>query len=93
MANKTRTVELLDPTWKEQRNKAQARAYNPGIVDMSANLKRLASQRAEEAAAAGASQAGMSNEEEARRKRVAASGEGLDVQEQIRSIHKKYNER
>lgn len=83
---------MLDPTWKEQRNKAQARAYNPGIVDMSANLKRLASQRAEEAGA-GANQAGMSNEEEARRKRVAASGEGLDVQEQIRSIHKKYNER
>lgn len=57
---------------------------------MSANLKRLASQRAEEA---GAGQAGLVNEEEARRKRAAVSGEGLDIKEQIRSIHQKYNER
>lgn len=81
-------VELLDPAWKEQRNKAQARAYNPGSVDVSANLKRLASQRTEEI---GVGQTAVSAEEEARRKRAAMSGEGLNINDQIRSIHQKYN--
>ena len=82
-------VELLDPQWKEQRQKAESRAYNPGNVDISANLKRLASQRTE---GVGVTQTGLSSEEEARRKRAALSGEGLDISEQIRSIHQKYNQ-
>ena len=40
----------------------------------------------------GVGQQGMSGEEEARRKRAAMSGEGLDINEQIRSIHQKYNQ-
>ena len=82
-------VELLDPQWKEQRQKADSRAYNPGNVDVSANLKRLASQRTEEV---GVGQQGAGSEEETRRKRAAVSGEGLDINEQIRSIHQKYNQ-
>ena len=72
-ANDLYIVELLDPQWKEQRQKADSRAYNPGNVDITANLKRLASQRTDDV---GVGQPGVSNEEEGRRKRAALSGEG-----------------
>ena len=64
---------------------------------MSANLKRLASQRNDgpspgppNAATAGAPGASAVSEDEARRKRAQLSGEGVDVNEQIRKIHERY---
>lgn len=75
-------VELLDPRWKEQRQKAESRqaTTNLSTSDVAANLKRLASQRSDvfdgSVTAGGAGGGGVGNalvseEEAARRKRVA----------------------
>ena len=83
-------VELLDPRWKEQRQKAESRSYNPIVIDTSASLKRLASQRGDDIGVGQPS--AVNEEEEARRKRAAMGGEGMDISEQIRSIHQRYNQ-
>lgn len=66
-------IELLDPRWKEQRAKAESRSAttNLSTADVANNLKRLASQRSD---VFDASLAPSSEEEEARRKRVATDG-------------------
>ena len=61
--------------------------YNPTAIDMQANLKRLSSQREE----VGVGQPSVMSEEEARRKRAAIGGEGMDINEQIRQIHQRFN--
>lgn len=100
-------VELLDPRWKEQREKADAR-YSTTIntVDVANNLKRFASQR--EDIYDGASGMNISPEEEARRKKAALSYDGqpdpakdaarmaqmqsMNVQEQLRRLHEKHRQ-
>ena len=122
-------VELLDPRWKEQRQKSDLRqsTTNLSTADVAANLKRLRSQRSDvfdtvgpdgsgntappppgTTAAAGMSTSGasmdMTDEEQARRKRVATGYDGvpdkgkdlermqgLNIEEQIRQIHQKFN--
>ena len=73
-------VELLDPRWKEQRLKAEARATttNLSTSDVAANLKRLASQRSDVFDGV-TGQLVISAEEEARRKKIAMTG-GYDGQ-------------
>ncbi|WEW57532.1 SF3a splicing factor complex subunit [Emydomyces testavorans] len=84
-------IELLDPRWKEQRAKAEARyaTTNLSTADVANNLKRLASQRSDVfdqvvAPEGQQQQAGLQDglvldpEEEARRKRIAVSG-GVDT--------------
>ncbi|KAJ5463501.1 hypothetical protein N7475_008445 [Penicillium sp. IBT 31633x] len=68
-------IELLDPRWKEQRAKAESRSAttNLSTVDVVNNLKRLASQRSDVFDPSPADP-----EEEARRKRMAMGGVGLD---------------
>ncbi|PGH26723.1 hypothetical protein AJ80_01669 [Polytolypa hystricis UAMH7299] len=85
-------VELLDPRWKEQRAKAEARAAPSTVTsaDVFNNMKRLASQRtdvfdqvmgAEQGGGSGAADgtSGFDPEEEARRKRVATAGMGVGM--------------
>ncbi|KAJ9483650.1 hypothetical protein VN97_g9761, partial [Penicillium thymicola] len=66
-------IELLDPRWKEQRAKAEARSAttNLSTVDVVNNLKRLASQRSDVF-----DPSPLDPEEEARRKRLATGLEG-----------------
>lgn len=97
-------IELLDPKWKEQRQKADARyASTLHTVDVANNLKRFASQRDD--VFDGVTGAPISQEEVDRRKRAALSYDGqpdpvkdaarvqqmqnLNVQEQIRRIQEK----
>ncbi|CBX95058.1 hypothetical protein IAQ61_008498 [Plenodomus lingam] len=98
-------IELLDPRWKEQRDKAEAR-YSTTIntADVANNLKRFASQR--EDIYDGATGLPISAEEEARRKKAALSYDGqpdpakdaarlsqmqsMNVQEQLRRIQEKH---
>jgi splicing factor 3A subunit 1 len=70
-------VELLDPRWKEQKNKAEARttATNFVTADAAANLKRLASQRSDIFDSVAGQY--ISEDEAARRKR-AALGHGVN---------------
>lgn len=80
-------IELLDPRWKEQRAKAEARyaTTNLSTADVANNLKRLASQRTDVFDQVVTDnqqqqhhyQQSLDPEEEARRKRMAMSG-GLD---------------
>ena len=65
-------VELLDPRWKEQRMKSDARqsTTNLSTSDVAANLKRLASQRTDVFDGV-TGQPIVSEEEAARRKRAA----------------------
>lgn len=67
-----RTVELLDPRWKEQKAKADARyaTTNLNTADVANNLKRLASQRSDVFDGV-TGQPVLSDEEAARRKRAA----------------------
>ena len=67
-------IELLDPNWKEQRQKAESRATTTNLFagDASSNLKRLLSQRSD--VFEGSGQPTITPEEEARRKRVAMAG-------------------
>lgn len=64
-------IELLDPRWKEQRAKADARSAttNLSTVDVVNNLKRLASQRSDVFDSSPVP--GLDPEEEDRRKRLA----------------------
>jgi splicing factor 3A subunit 1 len=72
-------IEMLDPRWKEQREKAESRAAHTNLIttDVAGNLKRLASQRSDvfdyaNAPAPTAAAGGYEEpEEEARRKRLA----------------------
>ncbi|TGZ84929.1 Surp module [Ascodesmis nigricans] len=95
-------IELLDPRWKEQRARAEAKfaTTNLNTNDTVQNLKRLASQR-EDLFDKGSGMP-VSKEEEERRKRAAVGGwdgsrdsadqvrgRAVDVNEQIRQIHNK----
>lgn len=64
-------IELLDPRWKEQKAKADARyaTSNLSHADMASNLKRFASQRAD--LFDGVTGQPITEEEAARRKRAA----------------------
>ncbi|EEA19579.1 SF3a splicing factor complex subunit [Talaromyces marneffei ATCC 18224] len=72
-------IEMLDPRWKEQREKAESRAAHTNLIttDVAGNLKRLASQRsdvfdyANAPTPANAPGGYEESEEEARRKRLA----------------------
>jgi splicing factor 3A subunit 1 len=98
-------VELLDPRWKEQRDKFDARHSSTlNTADVANNLKRFASQR--EDIYDGVSGMNISPEEEARRKKAALSYDGqpdpakdatrmaqmqsMNVQEQLRRLHEKH---
>ncbi|GME64350.1 pre-mrna splicing factor [Neofusicoccum parvum] len=100
-------IELLDPQWKEQKAKADARyaTSNLSTQDVANNLKRLASQRDD--IFDPATGARITAEEEARRKRAAtgydgqptnadaaqmAQMQGMNIQEQIRQIHQKFKQ-
>lgn len=100
-------VELIDPRWKEQREKAEARySTTLNTADVANNLKRLASQRDD--IYDGATGLAISPEEEARRKKAATSYDGqpdpakdaarlsqmqsMNVQEQLRRIHEKHRQ-
>lgn len=73
-------VELLDPNWKEQKAKADARfaTTNFSTVDVASNLKRLASQRSDvfDNADAGGRADSSTAEDVARRKMAAVAGPG-----------------
>ncbi|KAH8802751.1 Pre-mRNA splicing factor PRP21 like protein-domain-containing protein [Xylogone sp. PMI_703] len=99
-------IELLDPRWKEQKAKADSRyaTTNLSTQDVANNLKRLASQRND--LFDGVAGQGLSEEEEARRKKAAMmdpadrarvepiqSGQSLSVEDQIRAIHEKFGDR
>ncbi|EED13896.1 pre-mRNA splicing factor, putative [Talaromyces stipitatus ATCC 10500] len=76
-------IEMLDPRWKEQREKAESRAAHTNLIttDVANNLKRLASQRTDvfdyanaptpTTSAGGGTHPYEESEEEARRKRIA----------------------
>ncbi|KAL1630712.1 putative pre-mrna splicing factor [Diplodia seriata] len=100
-------IELLDPQWKEQKAKADARfsTSNLSTQDVANNLKRLASQRDD--IFDPTTGARITAEEEARRKRAAtgydgqptnadaaqmAQMQGMNIQEQIRQIHQKFKQ-
>lgn len=98
------SVELLDPRWKEQKAKAEARHSTTNIahVDVANNLKRLASQRSDVFDPVTGQT--VSEEELARRKRAAVhdyegspqpggQGQNLNVEQQIRAIHQKFAEK
>ncbi|CAI6335997.1 unnamed protein product [Periconia digitata] len=98
-------IELLDPRWKEQRAKTEARystVINP--TDAANNLKRFASQRDD--IYDGVTGVAISEEEAARRKKAATSYDGqpdpakdaarlqqmqnMNVQEQLRRIQERH---
>ncbi|KAK3337508.1 Pre-mRNA splicing factor PRP21 like protein-domain-containing protein [Cercophora scortea] len=99
-------IELLDPRWKEQKAKADARftTTNLSTVDVANNLKRLASQRSD--VFDGVAGQPVTDEEEKRRKRVALNSfdgnpdgkshahinqvQKFNLDEQIRAIHQKF---
>ena len=99
-------VELLDPRWKEQKAKADARfaTTNLSTIDVANNLKRLASQRSDVFDTTTGQP--VTEEELARRKKVAlhafdGNPEGksqahisqlqtFNLDEQIRAIHQKF---
>ena len=98
-----RRIESLDPQWKEQRAKADARfaSTNLGGTDVAANLKRMRA-KAEGGSAPDAQLLAAADEEE-RRKRMRAESDGVqmpnaqpagkevNVQDQIRQIHQRYS--
>ncbi|KAF3907850.1 hypothetical protein ABW20_dc0102850 [Dactylellina cionopaga] len=75
-------IELLDPRWKEQRARADAKysTTNLSTTDVAANLKRLASQREDLFDV----QPGSANEEERRKKPVIAWDGHADSRESVR---------
>ncbi|KAK5656529.1 hypothetical protein OQA88_4506 [Cercophora sp. LCS_1] len=102
-------IEMLDPLWKQQKAKAEARyaTTNLSTVDVANNLKRLASQRSD--LFDGVTGQPVSEEEQARRKKVAMNSfdgnpEGKsqahisqvqthNLTEQIRALHQKYGDK
>ncbi|KAK3311496.1 Pre-mRNA splicing factor PRP21 like protein-domain-containing protein [Chaetomium strumarium] len=99
-------IELLDPRWKEQKAKAEARyaTTNLSTIDVANNLKRLASQRSDVFDTTTGQP--VSEEELARRKKVALHAfdgnpdgksqahinqlQTFNLDEQIRAIHQKF---
>ncbi|KAK4133459.1 Surp module [Trichocladium antarcticum] len=99
-------IELLDPRWKEQKAKADARfaTTNLSTADVANNLKRLASQRSDLFDTTTGQP--ISEEEAARRKKVALHAfdgnpdgksqahinhlQTFNLDEQIRAIHQKF---
>ncbi|KAL2131071.1 hypothetical protein VTI74DRAFT_5588 [Chaetomium olivicolor] len=99
-------IELLDPRWKEQKAKAEARyaTTNLSTVDVANNLKRLASQRSDVFDTTTGQP--VSEEELARRKKIALHAfdgnpdgksqahinhlQTFNLDEQIRAIHQKF---
>jgi splicing factor 3A subunit 1 len=100
----TVVVELLDPSWREQRAKADARyaMTNLSTADVANNLKRLASQRTD--VFDPISGRPVSEEEQARLKKPAttfgsddtaaraAGGQNLTIDEQIKSIRERFGQ-
>lgn len=99
-------VELLDPRWKEQKDKADTRyaASNISRADVANNLKRLASQRSD--VFDPITGQAITEDELARRKRAAlqsydgnpeGKGQGqmqsYNVEEQIRAIHERFGDK
>ncbi|KAM7201391.1 Pre-mRNA splicing factor PRP21 like domain containing protein [Naviculisporaceae sp. PSN 640] len=96
-------IEMLDPRWKEQKAKAEARfaTTNLSVVDVANNLKRMRQQDENNSPADA-----ISEEEQARRKKVALNSydgnpdgkshahinhlQSFNMDEQIRNIHQKY---
>lgn len=70
-------IELLDPRWREQREKAESRysTTNLSTADVTSNLKRLASQRSDVFDSITGET--VTQEEMARRKRAATSYDGV----------------
>ncbi|KAK1452739.1 hypothetical protein CCUS01_10780 [Colletotrichum cuscutae] len=99
-------IELLDPQWKDQKAKAEARysTTNLSTADVANNLKRLASQRSD--VFDGVTGQPLSEEEAARRKKATIHSfdgnpdgksqahinhlHNLNVEEQIRAIHQRF---
>lgn len=98
-------IELLDPRWREQREKSDARyATTINTVDVANNLKRFASMRDD--IYDGVTGMPITEEEAARRKRAAMSYDGqpdpakdtariqemqsMNVQEQLRRIQERH---
>lgn len=94
---------MLDPSWKDQKAKAEARhaTTNLSTADVANNLKRLASQRQDVFDPVLGHP--LSEEEAARRKRAAmqsfdgnpdtrhmAHMQHVNVEEQIRAIHQRF---
>ncbi|KAM0325095.1 hypothetical protein ACHAQA_007634 [Verticillium albo-atrum] len=97
-------IELLDPRWKDQKAKADARyaTTNVSTADVANNLKRLASQRSDVFDSITGQP--LNEEEQARRKKAAIHGveaptqppmqvQALNVEDQIRAIHQKFSDR
>lgn len=97
---------MLDPRWKDQKAKADARHASTNIAnaDVANNLKRLASQRSD--VFDPVTGQAISEDELARRKKAALNsydghatvqnpahanqGQNVNVEEQIRAIHQKF---
>ena len=99
-------LELLDPSWKEQKAKADSRYATTNLThsDMANNLKRFASQRGD--LFDGVTGQPITEEEAARRKRAAINSydgnlegrsqaninhmQNVNVDEQIARIHQRF---
>ncbi|POR35070.1 Splicing factor 3A subunit 1 [Tolypocladium paradoxum] len=99
-------IELLDPSWKEQKAKAESRYAHSNIshADVANNLKRLASQRSD--VFDPITGQAISEDELARRKKAVMNSfdgnpegksqahmnhlQSFNVEEQIRAIHQKF---
>ncbi|KAI6780569.1 Pre-mRNA-splicing factor-like protein [Emericellopsis cladophorae] len=102
-------IELLDPSWKEQKAKAESRYAHSHVshADVANNLKRLASQRSD--VFDPVTGQAVSEDELARRKRAALQSydgnpegksqphagqmQSYNVEEQIRKIHQKFGDK
>ncbi|KAH7018267.1 Pre-mRNA splicing factor PRP21 like protein-domain-containing protein [Microdochium trichocladiopsis] len=102
-------IELLDPSWKEQKAKAEQRYATTNLThaDMANNLKRLASNRVD--IFDGTTGQPITEEEAARRKRIALNSydgnpegrsqahmshmQNVNVDEQIARIHQRFASR
>lgn len=107
VANKPTPVEMLDPSWKEQKAKTDQRlaTTNLSTAEVANNLKRLASQRtdvfdpilghpvSEEEAARRKRAAIQPTESQAEPKVASQAPHLVNVEEQIRAIHQKFAER
>ncbi|CEJ91454.1 hypothetical protein VHEMI07164 [[Torrubiella] hemipterigena] len=99
-------IELLDPRWKEQKSRADARYASTTVstADVANNLKRLASQRRDLFDPVTGQE--LTEEELARRKKLSLNSFGgnpnstpqaqmnhmqnINVEEQVRAIHEKF---
>ncbi|PFH59207.1 hypothetical protein XA68_12666 [Ophiocordyceps unilateralis] len=99
-------IELLDPSWKEQKAKADSRYSHSNVshADVANNLKRLASQRSD--VFDPVTGQAISEDELARRKKAAMNSfdgnpegknqahlsqlQSFNVEEQIKAIHQKF---